>query len=287
MIQTDLKGVLNLMTAGVISVDNGGSSTCIVTKDKHEKFPSVKGFYGKRTLTDISGKHDYIVDYNGQKYVMGTLAKYDCKYPLQMHTETKQNIFFDLSTLVAIHQFGYLQNYLVTTVPISMHNEDEKMGIIERLIGEHTITVNDIRRSFTIMDVKVAPETAVAFWIGEPEGKSRFIDLGSRTIGYATTVCDDGITRFIDTESGTFKGKGLEALDSDYNQEALADYICGRLSSMWRTNDNVYLLGGGALDEELVAYLQVYFPRARVLNSPQMANALGGYLLGRVAYDMA
>lgn len=276
-----------MLSTGVISIDNGGSSTCVVTKDKQANFPSVKGLYGNRTLTDVSGKYDYIVDYNGEKYVMGTLAKYDCKYPLQMHTETKQHLFFDLSTLVAIHQFGYAVNYLVTSVPITMHKDDEKFGIIERLIGEHTITVNGNRKSFQIMDVKVAPETAVAFWVNEPDGKNRFIDIGSRTVGYATTLYEDDINRFIDSESGTFKGKGLEALSEDYDQKALADYICGRLMSVWNEYDNVYLLGGGALDRKLVEEITKYFPKAKTMNNPQMSNSIGMYLLGRVAYNMA
>ena len=276
-----------MVSSGVIAIDNGGNSTCIVTKDTQEKFPSVKGLYGNRTLTETNGKYDYIVEYNGEKYVMGTLAKYDCKYPLQMHTDTKQHLFFDLSTLVAIHQFGYSINYLVTSVPITMHQDDEKFGIIERLVGDHVVTVNGRRKSFQIMDIKVAPETAVAFWVSEPEGKNRFIDLGSRTIGYATTIYEEDINRFIDSESGTFKGKGLEALSDDYNQKALADYICGRLISMWNRDDNVYLLGGGALDKELVSYIIEYFPNAQVMRNPQMANAVGMYLLGRVAYNMA
>jgi plasmid segregation protein ParM len=276
-----------MLTSGVIAIDNGGNSTCVVTKHGQEKFPSVKGLYGNRTLTDVSGKYDYIVDYKGEKYVMGTLAKYDCKYPLQMHTDTKQHLFFDLSLLVAIHQFGFSSNHVVVSVPISMHSEDEKRGLIERLIGEHSITVNGHRKSFIIMDLKVAPETAVAFWINEPEGKARYIDLGSRTIGYATTVYEDGTTRFIDTESGTFKGKGLEALADDYDQQALADFICGRLVAMWNRNDNIYLLGGGALDNKLVESISYYFPNSMVIKNPQMANAMGMYLLGRVAYDMA
>jgi plasmid segregation protein ParM len=276
-----------MLNSGVIAVDNGGHSTCIVTKERKENFPSVKGKYGNRTLTDVSGKHDYIVDYEGERYVMGTLAKYDCQYPLQMHTETKQNLFFDLSILVAIHQFGYSTNYLVTSVPITMHNDEEKFGIIERLVGDHTITVNGKRKSFNIMDVKVAPETATAFWIKEPLGKSRYIDIGSRTIGYATTIYEDDVTRFIDTESGTFNGKGLEALDRDYDQKALADFICGRLVSKWSEDDDVYLLGGGALDIKLVDNIRGYFPKVSVLDNPQMANAMGMYLLGRIAYNMA
>lgn len=276
-----------MIQSGLISVDDGGNSTCVVTKNGQEKFPSVKGIYGNRNLTEVSGKYDYIVDYQGERYVMGTLAKYDNRYPLQMHTKSKQHLFFDLSTLVAIHQFGYANNYLVTSVPISMHNEEEKFGRISRLLGDHTITVNGKSKTFNIMDVKIAPETAVAFWIKEHQGKSRYIDLGSRTIGYATTIYEEGVTRFIDTESGTLNGKGLEALGDDYDQKALADFICGRLMVDWKESDSVHLLGGGALDEKLVSYIREYFPKAVVLENPQMANALGMYLLGRVAYDLA
>jgi plasmid segregation protein ParM len=276
-----------MLSSGIIAIDDGGSSTCVVTKDRKEMFPSVKGLYGNRTLTDVSGKYDFVVNYKGEKYVMGTLAKYDCKYPLQMHTDSKQNLFFDLSILAAIHQFGYVNNFLVTSVPIAMHNENEKKGRIERLIGQHTLTVNGRTKTFHINDVKVTPETAIAFWINEPKGKSRYIDLGSRTIGFATTLHQDDVTRFIDTESGTFKGKGLEALSDDYDQKSLADYICGRLMSMWNERDNVYLLGGGALDSELTERIKKYFPKAVVLDNPQMSNVMGMYLIGRVAYDMA
>lgn len=275
-----------MASSGLIAIDDGGSSTCIVTKKGIDIFPSVKGLYGNRTLTDVVGKYDFIVDYKDERYVMGNLAKYDCRYPLQMHTKTKQHLFFDLSVLVSIHQFGFINNYLVVSVPISMHNDKEKYGRISRLRGEHTITVNGITKTFTVTDVKVAPETAVAFWINENQGKTRFIDLGSRTIGYATTFCENGVVRFIDSESGTISGKGLEALGDNYDQKGLADFVCGRLMVDWNADDEVYLLGGGALDEELVTAIKEYFPRAKVLENPQMANAVGMFLLGRVAYDL-
>lgn len=280
------KGVLILNNIGVISIDDGGSTTGVVTKNRNEMFSSVKGVYGDRNLTEANGKHDYIVEYKGEKYVMGTLAKYDCSLPLEMHTKSKQNLFFDLSILVAIHQFGYLSNYLVTSVPIKMHNAEEKEGRIKRLKRSHSITVNGIPKTFAITDVTVAPETAVAFWIYQPTGKTRYIDLGSRTIGYATTINEDGENRFIDTESGTYFGKGLEALNESYNPKGLADYICGRLLSNWSQNDVVYLLGGGALDMELVGYIKDYFPKAKVMENPQMINTEAMYQLGCYKYDM-
>lgn len=276
-----------MITSGIISIDDGGSSTCVVTKDRKESFPSVKGLYGKRTLTESNGKYDYIVEYKNERYVMGTLAKYDCRYPLEMHTDTKQNLFFDLSILVAIHQFGYSNNFVVTSVPITMHTEDEKAGRRGRLLGSHRITVNGISKTFNIMDVKVAPETAVGFWVNQPKGKSRYIDLGSRTIGYATTIYEEDTTRFIDSESGTYLGKGLEALSDDYDQSALADYICGRLLAKWNKNDVVYLMGGGAMDTKLVENIQKYFSKAVVFDNPRMVNSIGMYLLGRNVYDMA
>lgn len=275
------------MSSGIISIDDGGSSTCVVTRNGQENFPSVKGLFGDRKLTKIISNYDFIVEYKDEKYVMGTLAKNDCKYPLQMHTDSKQNLFYDLSILTAIHQYGYLTNYLMTSVPISMHNDKEKEGRILRLKGKHTIRVNGVTKTFEIEEAKVAPESASAFWINEPEGKSRYIDLGSRTIGYATTLYENEETRFIDTESGAFKGKGIEALDVSYNQQALADYICGRLLSMWNPEDDVSLLGGGALDEKLVDAIREYFPNAVVLDNPQMSNALGMYMLGRIVYGMA
>lgn len=271
--------------SGVISVDDGGNSTCVVTKDCTEMFPSVKGHYGERNLTSATGKYDFIVEYKGEKYVMGTLAKYDCDMPIQMHTNSKQNDYFDMSVLVAIHQYGYMSNNLVVSVPIKMHNTEEKNGRISRLKGSHTITVNGERKTFVINDVRVAPESAVAYWIEEPQGKVRFLDIGSRTIGYATTLSEYGDLRFIDTDSGTIFGKGVEALGDAYNPRGLADFICGRLSKSWGEKDKVYLLGGGALDDTLVGYIKSYFSNAEVMRNPKMANAIGMYNLGRVAFN--
>lgn len=277
---------MNNESIGVVAVDDGGYSTAIVTKNNEDMFYSVKGLYGDRTLTETNGKHDFVVDYLGKKYVMATLAKYDCAMPMEMHTKSKANLFYELSTLVAIHQYGYSSNYLVCSVPIKMHNEDEKNARILSLKKSHTIAVNGITRTFTIDDVKVAPESAVAFWLHQPKGKTRWLDLGSRTIGYASTINEDGVNRFIDTESGTFFGKGLQALDEQYDAKGLADYICGRLIKVWDKYDKVYLLGGGALDKELVKHILQYFPNAEVIDNPQMANVKAMYRLGTISYGI-
>lgn len=285
-VEQKITNQMNTRTAGVIAVDDGGNSTCVVTKNGVEIYPSVKGLYGVRNISGVSGQYDFIVDYLGEKYVMGDLALYDCAIPLEMHSETKQHLFFDLSVLVSVHQYGFDDNYLVVSVPIRMHNDEEKDGRVGRLKGKHTLTVNGMERTFTIVDVKVAPETAVAFWVNRVKGKSRYIDIGSRTVGYATTIYENGVTRFIDSESGTFFSMGIQALDEHYTPESLGDYIFGKLSKLFKASDDIYILGGGALDERLVGRLREYYPDLRVMENPRMVNSLGMYELGRAVYGI-
>jgi plasmid segregation protein ParM len=229
------------------------------------------------------GSHDYIVEFKGKKYMAGTLAQTESRFPMQMHTRSKQHLFYDLSIMIAIHQFGYDKNFLITSVPISMHQGEEKDGIRKRLVGEWSIVINGIEKTFTIEDVKVAPETVSAFWIYEPDGKNRFLDIGSRTVGYGTTIKEGNIMKYIDSESGTFMGKGLEATETT-NFEEFTDYLAGKLLALWDEKDKVYLLGGGAKNMTIVNQFKKYFKDAEVMENPQIANAKGIYLLGRNVY---
>lgn len=272
--------------AGLIVVDDGGSNTVVVTRNVIEIFPSVKGIYGNRTLTQVTSKHDFIVEYKNEKYVLGTLSKFDCEYPLQIFSKSKQHDFFDLSVLTAIHQYGYSSNYLVVSVPVKMHTEEEKQGRIRRLRGSHTLTVNGVTKTFLVADVKVSAESATAYFVDKPSGMTRFLDIGSRTVNFSTSLCIDGNCRMIDTGSGTFFDKGLEALGEGFNAKALADYTCGQLLAKWNSDDVVYLLGGGALNEELVQHIKFYFPNLQVMDDPITASARGMFNLGVIGYGM-
>lgn len=273
-----------MLNSGVIAIDNGGNSTCVRTATTCDWFPSARSHFGNRNMLETPSEKDFVVEYKGKKRVMGEIAEFDSTLIEECHDKTKANEYFELSIMVAIHKYGFSANYLVVDVPINIHNKEEKEAIIERLKGEHVITVNGITKSFKIMDVRVAPETAVAFWVNKPKGKSRFLDLGSRTIGYATTYNDGKIVRFIDSESGTFNDAGL-AIQKDY--EFLADYLLGKLTSMWDKNDKIYLLGGGALEEELVNALKQRFPNLEVMENPKTVNAEGMYNLGCKLYELS
>lgn len=271
--------------AGLIAVDNGGHSTCIATKGVREKFLSVKGYCGEMPITNKHLKHSFIVNYLGQMYSMANHAKYDCALPLKVFTDSKQHDFFTLSVLVAIHQYGYSSNYCVISVPINIMNEDERNGLESILKRSHTITVNGEQKTFAITDLKIVPESASAFWCNQPKGKSNFIDIGSRTIGYSSVINNQDGVRFLNTESGVFK-KGIELLGDNYNSKALAEFLHGNLSRIWNKNDKVYLLGGGALDANLVTCIKEHFPNSEVMEEADMANVNGMYSIGRILYGM-
>lgn len=272
--------------SGIIAIDDGGFSSVVVTRNQEEMFPSIKGLAGRRNLSTPKGKHDFVVEWKGKTFVAGDLG-FDCSLPLRMNTQSKANDFFDLSVLIGIHKYGYLSNYLLVSVPLEKYTDEELKARTERLKTSHTLIVNDVRKTFVINELKLAPETASAFWIEKPTGLVNWLDLGSRTIGYTSTINNNGECRFIDSRSGTIFGKGLEALQENYNPEELADFICGGyLTSIWKSNEVLYVLGGGALDSTLIQHIRRYFPKLTVVPNPQTATARGMYLLGRMAFQM-
>lgn len=272
------------MSKGIISVDNGGFSTCVVTENTVKKIPSAKGFYHKRNLESTHGEFDFDVTIDNKRYFAGTLA-IESELPIEMHTNSKQQDFFDISTLIAIHQYGYQENYLITPVPIFMHSDSEKAGIINRLKKEWTVKINGLEKTFNIADVRVAPETVSAFWVKRPMGKIRWVDWGSRTIGYGTTLNDGKIMKFLDKESGTFEAKGLEALTSS-TPHSLVEYVCGKLTAKWRQTDTVYHIGGGALNQAIIQCFSKYFPKSSVHEDPQMALAKGMFVVSKGVFKI-
>jgi hypothetical protein len=277
---------VNQRREGVIAIDNGGYSTGVVTSSLQKMFPSAKGEYVEMNMEPTLGQYDYIVELNGRKYLAGSIVQYECDYPLQMHTESKQNLFYDLSILIACHQFGYNTNYVMTCVPISFFTKEEKEGIINRLKGNWVLTVNNQTKSFTIADVKVAPETVTAFWNKKPEGLVRWMDWGSRDLNFGTTLNDGEKMRFINKDSDTFHGKGLEATPTkDY--QMLSDFVAGRLLAKWNPKDKVIHVGGGARNQQIIDSFSKHFPNSEVHEQPQLAVAKGLYFLGKEIYDLA
>lgn len=274
------------MIEGVVAIDNGGYSTCVATKSGSFSFPSKKGVYNPRSLESVQGNFDYVLEYEGRKYMMGTLAD-ESKFPLQMHTESKANDFYDLSVYLALAMVGYDVNNIVVSVPISQHNESEKHDIITRLKGNKSIILNGKSVEIFIKDVRVAPETVSAFWWEKPKGKVRWIDWGSRTIGYGTTFYDGLDLKYSSKESGTFDKFGLDAKDlADYEEEALADYVGGKLLSLWDKDDIVIHLGGGVRRTNVIDRMSYYFKNGSISNDSDLSLVNGMYELGKGVFEI-
>jgi plasmid segregation protein ParM len=166
-----------------------------------------------------------------------------------------------------------------------MHTPNEKEGIKQRLTGTHTITINGETKTFSIENVIVVPETVIAFWIQRRSGITHYVDLGSRTINYGTVYNDNQEMRFIDSQSGTFEHKGLDVLNDLEDYQSLVDYVAGRLLAKWDENEQVYLIGGGAKNQNIFRMFKEYFPNCAVHKNPQMASVEGMYAFGRYVYD--
>ena len=279
------------MTVGspsLLAIDDGGYSVNVVYSEHNKvSFPSVKGYVKEETnLLSVTGDLDFIVQYEGKRFVAGELGLYDNPLKLQMHTKSKCNLFFDLSVLIAVFKYGRTVNKVAVSVPIKMYNKDEIEGRKNRLEGSHTLTINDVTKTFYIEEVRVAPESAIAFWVNQDYGKTHYIDLGSRTIGIGTTINENGKYRFIDSESDTLFSVGLQALGDKFTPKSLADYIGGLTLSYLNPNNKVYFIGGGANNPELIAGLREYYPNGVVMQQPEFANAIGMYRLMKGVYGV-
>jgi plasmid segregation protein ParM len=230
------------------------------------------------------GTNDFHVKWNEDYYFCGGLIRQNLKGIMEGHDVTKDDDFFILSILLSTFLYGYEESYITSSVPIKEYNEESKQAIIEKLKGTHTLIVNGLEREFIIKEAEIYPETASAFWVNQPRKKTRWIDIGSRTVGYATTdVDDEDNVHFIENESGTIDKMGLEAHQVT-NHKAYARIISSTLNKIWGRNDDIKLIGGGGLDAEMVNAFKSIYPNLSLHDDPQHAQARGLLELADMIY---
>lgn len=274
-------------TTGVIVIDDGGYNTNICTKDVQTSFRSSKSYLTTEpNLLSITGENDLIVEFNNQRFLAADLSVYDGTLPLEMNSFGKNHLFFDLSVYIAIFKYGYVNNKIVVTLPIKSFTKEEIENRKKRLEGSKTITINGKTKTFFIEEVKVVPECAISFFNKKEEGKTHYIDIGSRTVNVASVLYQDQKYRFLDSESDTYYSVGLQALGNRFNARSLSDYIGGRTIKMFNPENTVYVLGGGALNMEIIHYLKEYYPKLEVMENPTMSNATGAYELAKGAFGI-
>lgn len=272
------------LTKGIIAIDNGGRYIKIAKKDwvLPNPIPSRKVFAFKRNVgAESDGEYDFVIRWKNKTFFTGNIAiRESTALKVEAFTESKAKDYFILSILQSIHMYGYDINYVVTCVPIIHHIKEEKERIRQLLIGTHTLTINEVEKTFEIKEVLVMAECINAFWAIQPLGKTRWLDIGSRTVNFGTMEVIDGVVYPIAGESHTLQ-VGLEKTDFETFVD-FANGIEGQLGQYgWSNEDEIYLIGGGAEHHPaLVEAMIELYPKITVPENPQNLQVQGMYVFG-------
>ena len=270
----------------VVGLDLGRRNIKVFTGHQFITFPAVVGEWREIKLANDLPKGGFWGTFQGKRFFAGVLAEEESEFPRQMLVDNKATPDALLLALIALHQTNMTDFDVVTGVPVSLHDPENKLALIKLLQGSWEIEVNGVLRRVNIHRVRVAVEGGGAFWSNPKDGLVRIVDGGSKTINYITMRN----RRYVDRDSGTLNfGFDTNKTNDPSN---LVARIAGELGKKWSSNDEVYTVGGEA--ESLAEYLRPYFPRVRVfqenrkvLNNGQLidlnlfANAIGYYHIGR------
>jgi len=268
------------LTTGIIAIDNGGYNTKIFSETMEEPFvmPSQKGLgHSKgRQFQGALPEGSYDVEWNGKHYFFGLLMR-DSRL-MTSYTNTKATPYFTLSALLGVALYGYDINNVITCVPYKRYTETEINAIKEELTGNHTLFINGEEYSFEIQDVLVvSEELIIPYGYEVSEGITRWINLGSRTIGYATSVYSEADDWFdVDNNSsGTIEREGLDITKIlstvDGGEIDFDDYVSGLANTLlpiFSEDDVVKIAGGGAKVDELIESIKKVFPHASAVEEP-------------------
>lgn len=290
-------------TRGIIAVDNGGENTKIFTEDMDNPtfFKSIKKYGRKKDLladiypqTDDESLTSYIVEWKDQVYLTNKRTV-EASFSITGNTDSKANEYFILSTLIAVAKYGYDINYLSTSVPYkNILNEDELENIREELIGEHTISVDKVEYKFEIADVLVTAEAQAGYFYLEPEGMVTLLEIGSRTVGYATNelVYDEEGNILaespIDIKSGTIEKAGLAISNIDVDEYIpYCSHIFSELSARKiDEKDEIIAFGGGVLIDGIRDGLQRFFKNITFAEDPLYVQVRGMLILAQLHFKL-
>lgn len=265
----------------ILGIDAGNYETKVANQEGVHKFRSLLGEYRERNFDSTYGD-DMVYEYKGERGMAGDIVAYECDLPREFYGSTKAHKDAMLRTLIAIHRYGGEVNDIIVGQPIMTHTPSEKSAITEMLTGHHTLTINDVTKTFEIRNVGVAAEGAISYWAYEGlEQELRFIDVGSGTINCASVHKG----RFVDRDSFTIEYGVNSVRTSDFKR--LCEAIIAQTSKRWKRNDVVRVCGGIA--EAITPYLQQHFTNIEAMRpwdlAPVYANAIGCYELARVLYE--
>lgn len=282
-----MRHVANHITGGIrmgvqlVAVDTGRSGTKVVADGVREYFPSVLGEYRELRLERKMSRTDRIVEYKGQRYYVGDVARDESVSGAQLMTASKAHMDTKILALTALHLVvdDGAAVFVVTGEPIDNHREGEKLKMKQLLLGTHEIMVNGVTKCFNVVRVEIAAEGATAAWALRRSGRYHLIDAGSRTVNYATM--ERG--RWIDRLSGSMDF-GLETVQN-ISLSMFARMVVAELSKKVGSLSPIVLTGGKA--ELLQDYVAQYTDQVETHHDPLYANAQSFYELGVQALEQA
>lgn len=270
-------------TVGVIAVDNGGENTKVFSESMTEpiSFGSMKAIGNVRHKKDPilpDELHSHLIEWNGQIYLTNYRAMQSRARKSSLKN-TKTDDYFILSLLMAVAKFGYDENYVSTCVPYSRMTDEEIDGITDRLVGDHTLIIDEKTYQFTIADVLITGETMIGDYALKPTGgKTRLLDIGSRTVGYASVYRDDVFEQPLQEESYTIEREGLEArrdVQDTGEYDEYAENLSFELDHVFEKDDRIIVFGGGALIPEIIEAIAKIYPNIELAEDPLFVQVKG------------
>jgi plasmid segregation protein ParM len=223
------------------------------------------------------GSKDYIVSFKGKKYFAGTLGVKEGEFGVFHSGLTKINEATLINILVTLSRYNEKNFKLVVGCPISIRTAEEKESLSNMIRGIHQIEVNGKLHTINILECKVAPEGAGAFWSQPRDGIVNGLDFGSTTVNYFTVDNKE----YRDRKSGTFNWGFENVANMDY--EAMAASISSNLENKWNKREPVMLCGGGAKIME--PFIKKHFSNCYLAENPVHANSIGFHRIGVAAYE--
>lgn len=223
------------------------------------------------------GAKDYIVEFQHKKYFGGTLGIKEGEFPVFHSGLTKINKATLINILVYLSRFNHNEFKIVVGCPITIRTNEEKENLSKLITGKHNIIVNGNLNTIDIIECKVAPEGAGAFWSQPRDGIVNGLDFGSTTTNYFRVENKE----YRDKKSGTFDW-GFENV-TNMDHEAMASSIASQLENKWNKNESLMLCGGGA--KVMEEYIKKYFPNCFIAENPVFANAIGFHKIAVSVYE--
>lgn len=266
----------------IIGVDIGRSRCKFYTENNKWSFESCLGSYRTFNLEKSLGKDDSIVEYEDKKYFVGNIAAEESYDAAKNFLKTKALPDTKILALVGIHKLvDESENVrIVICHPIDNHKGRDKNKIKEMLVGEHTVKVNDVTKSFRIESVSVTPECACAkFAIEDLPQIAHCLDIGSATTNYATWIKNGWIDKLSGTIPYGFDNSNLSM--NDFARKVVMD-LSKRVPTI---SGNVYVIGG--LADSITPYLIQYVNSHKVLAVEEglFTNAKACYKIGVELYE--